>query len=157
MSTKITRAEPRDLSMIEPLWRELSQFHANLGPMFDLALDAAEHWRPFMANCLEDPDWCVLLAQVDGLAAGFISGAVQSAPPVFRQDRYGLVSDAIVTARVRRQGIGTLLYQSLAQWFKEIRVTNVNLSAAVANPGAVAFWHKMGFADSMIRMWTEVK
>ena len=157
MRVTIRRATQNDCEPLMRLWKEISDYHAALDPIFALAPDAAKYYRENLARILDDENWRVLLADDEGDVVGFIAGATREMPPVFVTKRTGHVSDLLVTARCRRRGVGEQLYRAMTEWFHERGVTIVELSVAACNPTAVPFWRKMGFGDYMLRMRTEIK
>lgn len=152
MPVKIRRAELADLDQIVALSRELVAFHVKLDPRLAITPDAG-----VIAQCISDDNWRVFLAEDDTAIVGFIAGNIREMLPMFPEKYRGMISDAVVTARLRRRGIGEQLYRAMADWFRERGVSAVELSAAVANPISQVFWRKMGFNDYMLRMWGEVK
>lgn len=157
MTETIRQARLSDIDQLMLLWKEISDYHAALDPIFALAPDAAKYYRENLTRILNDENWCVLLADEDGVAVGFITGAVREMPPVFVAKRTGHVSDALVIEHFRRRGIGEQLYRAMCEWFRERGVTIIELSVAASNPTAVPFWRKMGFGDYMLRMRAEIK
>ncbi len=153
----IRRADLADLDRLVALWQELADLHAALDPVFALAPDAVAHYRENLARSLQGDTMRVMIAEEDGVVVGFIMGAVRELPPVYVEKRSGHISDALVTARCRRRGIGARLYRAMTDWFRERGASFVELSAAASNPGAVAFWRKMGFTDYMLRLRGELK
>jgi len=152
MPVRIRRAQPADLDQLSTLWKELADFHAVLDPKFALASNAKERWRENMAPLLEDDNWGIFVAEDNSRLVGFISGVVRSTPDVFLERQHGHITDAFVTERLRRRGIGEQLYRALAEWFHKRGITVIELNVAVANSIAQAFWRKMGFKDWMTRL-----
>ena len=55
----------------------------------------------------------------------------------------------------RREQIGGRVVEALLAWFRQRRVTFIELTVAVRNPEAVRFWERYGFTTYMYRMkWT---
>jgi ribosomal protein S18 acetylase RimI-like enzyme len=157
MGVTIRRATDSDLDALVRLWKELADYHADLAPEFELAPQAEDRFRDHLAGLVQDQYNCVLLAEDEGHAIGFIIGAVQENPPVFLEKSVGHIGSAVVTTDCRRRGVGTLLLAEIRRWFRERGVRYIHLSVAAANPAGIGFWRKMGFQDSMIRMRGEVK
>ncbi len=152
----IRRAQPSDLDQLAGLWRELAELHADIAPEFALVPDAEQLFRRHMALVLADDKCHVVVAEQDGELIGFVNGGMHENAPVFVERYVGEISSAVVTARSRRQGVGTLLVDAILTWFRERGVKVVTLGAATANPIAQSFWHKMGFAAYMTRLRREM-
>ncbi|MGE5264342.1 MAG: N-acetyltransferase family protein [Acidobacteriota bacterium] len=157
MAVTIRRATMSDLDALVRLWKELADYHADLAPEFALAPQAEDRFRDHVVELVQDQAKCVLLAEDEGHAIGFISGAVQENPPVFLEKSVGHIGSAVVTADSQRGGVGTRLVSAMMEWFRERGVRFVDLSAATGNPAALEFWRRMGFRDYMMRMRGEVK
>lgn len=157
MASTIRRAVSGDKDAIMPLWKELADFHAALGPAYALDSDAGEMFRVRLEQTLADDDWRIFLAEDDGQPIGFLSALIRENPPAYRERSYGYVEDAVVAESSRRRGVGAALYRAATAWFRERGVKTVQLSAASANPVSLAFWRKQGFRDHMIRMRGELK
>lgn len=80
---------------------------------------------------------------------GFITGSITQRPPVILPHRDGLVDNAYVTPRCRKQGIGTRLCRMMLVWFAEQDVEEVRIHYQVSNQDACRFWERFGF-----RPWT---
>jgi ribosomal protein S18 acetylase RimI-like enzyme len=59
----------------------------------------------------------------------------------------GEVSDLIIGASYRRQGLGTAIIQYLVRSAREMHVPYVEIGAATRNHGAIALYRRLGFQD----------
>lgn len=157
MAITIRRATISDAETLARLWKELADYHADLAPEFALVPQSATLFLNHLSDLIQNQDCCILLAEDEGAAVGFISGMIQENPPVFSERWVGHISNALVTARLRRRGVGRQLVGGMKEWFGERGISVIHLSAAVANPAGIEFWHDMGFRDYMTRMRGEVK
>jgi ribosomal protein S18 acetylase RimI-like enzyme len=57
------------------------------------------------------------------------------------------ISDLIVDAAYRGQGVGTAIIQYLARAAGEMHVACIEIGAALSNSGAVALYRRLGFVD----------
>lgn len=157
MGVTIRRATIADLDTLTRLWKELADYHADLAPEFALVPQATTLFSNHLSDLVQDQDCCILLAEDEGTAVGFISGVIRENPPIFSERRVGHISNALITARLRRRGIGARLVSAMRDWFRERGVRYIDLGVAAANTLGIEFWHNMGFQDSMTRMRGEVK
>ena len=157
MAVTIRRAQQSDLNQLLALWQELAELHADLVPEFGLEPGKGQSVRAHLAELLRDDNERVFVAEENGALIGFINGAVRENPPVFAERYIGYTADAIVTARSRRRGVGEQLVNAINAWFRERSIRIIHLTAATGNPIAQAFWCKMGFAEYMTRMRSELK
>ena len=63
----------------------------------------------------------------------------------------GEISDLIVSATQRNQGIGTAMIQHLMQAGRAMGITCFEIGAAVSNPRALALYRRLGFVDAYQR------
>jgi len=59
----------------------------------------------------------------------------------------GEISDLVVAPPFRRRGVGTAIVQYLARAAREMHISCIEIGAALSNPGAVALYRRLGFAD----------
>ncbi len=57
------------------------------------------------------------------------------------------ISDLVVVAAYRGQGIGTAMIQYLVRAAREMHVSCLEIGAALSNTGAVALYRRLGFVD----------
>ena len=79
-------------------------------------------------------------------------GRVHVLPIPFHEPRRGWIQDVFTLPGRRREGIGGRVVEALLAWFRERRVTFIELTVAVRNPEAVRFWERFGFTTYMYRM-----
>ncbi len=156
MAIQIRRAQQTDVAQLLSLWKELAEFHANLVPEFALVPGSEESMSNHYVELIAKETHRIFVADDSGTLIGFASGMVKENPPQFAVRQVGYIEDVVVTARLRRCGVGERLTRALIDWFRERDVHIVHLSAAAGNPVSQAFWRKMGFGDYMVRMRKEI-
>ena len=57
------------------------------------------------------------------------------------------ISDLIVNARYRGQGVGTAIIQSLTEVARDLNATIVEIGVALSNTRALALYRRLGFRD----------
>lgn len=141
----VTRAETVDVPAIRELWKEFMDFHAARNPHYTRSDDGDALFADYVTGLLAKPDALVLVARDGAAVLGYAIGKVDQLTPGFRSRRYGLIADVAVTATARRAGIGARFDDALRAWFREKRITRVQLRAATDNEAATAFWHRRGY------------
>jgi GNAT superfamily N-acetyltransferase len=142
ISIRLARA--RDLAVLCRLWQELMHFHEGQDPRFALAVDALEQWRAQADEVMRRDDGFVLLAEDDGRPVGFCLGWVAKNPPIYRVSEVGFVSEIAVTSTHQRRGVGRALIEAATDWFVRRGLKEFQLSTAVWNDEAHAFWKALG-------------
>jgi len=136
----------RLLPLVEAYARET---HAAL-PLYPLRADFMEQVRAGVAQTLEHPAGCVMLAEAEtpgGAAtdlAGYAIGMLQEPPGIFRPEPYVFLSDLYVRPEYRRRGIGTALVERVRGWGWIKGVRRFSLVLPVDSP-AQALFARLGF------------
>ena len=134
-------------------------WHADVEPRFrPLVAPAGERaWEKHLRDdILGHDDWCVLVAERNGEVMGQIIGRVRGNVPVFEPARYGCVTDIVVAAAERREGVGLALFSALKDWFRELGVNHLQLQVAHNNPAAQGFWRGQGCTDYIHTLWYDL-
>lgn len=133
------------------LWQEMMQRHTDYDSSFELADDAADRWQSAVRDMLGRHDSFVfVLCDAAGLQ-GFCTGWVAYNPPIYETRSVGLISELTVRQGRRRQGIGSALVQAARAWFAARELPEFQLSTAVNNDAAQAFWRRLGGAPLLVR------
>lgn len=143
-------ARPTDLERLLPLVEAFARESQRELPLYALRDDFLDQVRDAMAQVLENPAGCVMLAEEDDAHAqaqlvGYAVGMLQEPPSIFRPEPYIFISDLYVCPAYRRQGIGTALVERVRGWgwIKGIG----RLSAVLpAESGARTLFARLGFA-----------
>lgn len=145
-------ADQADVPAIIGLWTEMMGCHAELDPVWTLRDGAGEGFEAFLRSTLESRVCFVLVAELEGAPVGYLLARIGELPPVFLVRERGEICDLAVTAKHRRQGIGTMLVNSALRRFHEQGLREVELSVAVCNPTSQSFWRSMGFQPLLLRL-----
>lgn len=148
----IRPATPRDVAEIVAIWGELALHHAGLDPAFAPSRRWREEYRYFIHSLLGREDALALVALDGGTVAGYGVGRLSILPAFFEIRRRGYIHDVVTRERYRRHGIGRRLVETLLGWMREGGITTVELTVAIQNQEAVAFWARMGFTTYMHHM-----
>lgn len=139
-----------DWPAIEPLLLALHTHHVPLvgNPLLE---DWAQRHRALLEGSLASGDGVALLAEVDGVAVGFANGAIRRDPDVVRET-FGYIDNVVVAPEHRGTRIASTLTDTLAQWFRDRGVHELQLSVIAANTHAVEVWRALGFEPLAYRM-----
>jgi ribosomal protein S18 acetylase RimI-like enzyme len=152
-------ANRQDLDQMTRLWREMMDYHARADSRFRPAPspNGEQAWQEFLETLWNNPDWCCLVAERDGLLIGQIMGQIRSTYPVFEPQRYCYVTDIVVLPEARQGGVGRSLFEALKDWAHSRDADYVELRVAHRNQASQAFWRAMGCTDYMDGLWYKLE
>lgn len=153
MSYTVRPARREDVEGLKTIWRELMQMHEDYDRSFALARDSLQKWQHMVEDMLERDDTFVLVAIPEGSneVVGFCLGWVARNPPIYRTPEVGFVSELAVAKRLQRTGIGRALMAQARAWFAARDLPEFQLSTAVWNEPARAFWQALGGQPLLVR------
>jgi ribosomal protein S18 acetylase RimI-like enzyme len=105
----------------------------------------------------QNPRAMVLVAEVDGKAAGYAYATLEERDWMLLLDACGALQDIWVDESVRRSGVAKMLVDEMCARFRTMGAPRVVLSTAAKNEGAQKFFEAMGFRRTMIEMTRELE
>lgn len=149
---EIRPATARDIPEIVEVWGELALHHATLDGAFEPSARWQEEYRHFIRGLLGRDDALAVVAIRDARLIGYGVGRISLLPGFFERRRRGYIHDVVTREAYRQRGVGRRLVEALLAWMRESAVATVELTVAVKNPEAVAFWERQGFAPYMYHL-----
>jgi ribosomal protein S18 acetylase RimI-like enzyme len=144
----IRNARRGDIPSLLLLWDAMMREFVDADPRFELHPDARGHMAASFAVWLQEPGRIVVVAEEAGrMVVGFATAVILPGNGWQVPERLGRISDVYVAAPRRRKGIARRLAGRLLDLLYEEGVETVRLAAAVENPGALAFWHAVGWSE----------
>jgi len=138
-----------DIPFVARLARELYTYIESIDPVWRTSPGAEDHLRAHLLDLFTTRHAMTFVACDKEEILGFITGSITQRPPVILPHRDGLIDNAYVHPRWRRQGIGTHLCHMLLAWFSGQGVKEVRIHYQLSNRDALKFWERIGF-----RSWT---
>ncbi len=143
------QASARDMDEIVAMWGELAAHHARLDENFRPSRRWQEEYRAFVLNLLDRQDARVVVAAESGRVIGYGVGRISTLPAFFALRRRGYIHDVFTREPYRRRGAGRGIVEALLAWMQECGALTAELTVAVPNEEAVAFWTSLGFVPYM--------
>ncbi len=127
------------------------QHHAFDADRFMLVEPVEQGYRWFLGTQLGRAGVVLLVAQVEGVIAGYLYGAVEERNWELLLERHGAIHDLFVDEAFRDRGVAKAL---LGEAFRRLDpvVPRIVLVAATANGRAQRLFASLGFRQTMIEM-----
>ncbi len=150
--------KPTDAPAIVELWSALVAYHRELTTDLPAAaVNGAARYAKRLIQRLDDPFTHILVAEDEDRVIGFALGTiVDLLPDIFNVEPGGYLADIFIDPAYRHQGLGRELIEQMINWFREQQVHYIELSVAVQNKQAIAFWKAVGGREVMLRMRIDV-
>lgn len=150
---EIRRAAPDDLPKVQKLWMEMMTYHLSLDPRFELAHDSNEAYREYLNTIVDNYDYAIFIADLDGETVGYTIGLILTNPAVFSLSRYGFIAEMMVTESKQRCGIGDHLWTHIRRWFYRRGVSVIQLNVSPRNQRGYNFWKRVGCNEFLHILW----
>ncbi len=151
------RASERDATFVEAAWMALMAEEAALDDRFRPAADARERWRSDFPLWLRDPAQLLLVGEVRGAAAGFLSARLWGPAPIFEPAGEVFIEFLYVAPEFRRSGVGRLLVARATDWAGRQGAEKVRVKMLSQSDDAVGFWQAVGASSFAVEMTLKVE
>jgi GNAT superfamily N-acetyltransferase len=142
----IRNGKVNDKHHVAKIWQEIMEYHREISSInLEVRQDAPKIFMEFYENNVRSINKKALIAEEDGIIIGYMMGAIQKRPPVFKNRNQAFITDAAVTANKRNSGIGEQLLIAFEDWVKEKKLNYIVLNVVPENTVGINFWQKHGF------------
>jgi N-acetylglutamate synthase-like GNAT family acetyltransferase len=152
MTIVIRNAEVGDLDVLTQLLAEVQDLHVANRPETFRELAAHEISEVLRAS-LENPSGKLWLADIDGVARGYLAAAVRQTPQgPYSFERTWMELDSIGVHRAyRRRGVGRALVKAALAHAEGAGIRRVELVSWTFNRSAHDAFRKLGFVPKLVR------
>ena len=150
---EIRFAEDKDVLGILKLLRQVGKVHHDGRP--DLFRSNAQKYGASQVIAMLNSSATPIFVAADGeTLLGYCFCMIQEhrQDPVFEDYTSLYIDDLCIDEACRRQGVGKALYDAAVKYAKMRKCYNVTLNVWTGNPGAVAFYEKLGMKPQKIGM-----
>lgn len=148
MAIEYRQAKPHDLAAIVPLVEGFAREQQEQMPVNTLTETFMEFARSGIAQAIQHPAACVMVAEETSgekpVIVGYAVGMIQEPPPIFEPEMYTFISDLYVQPEFRRQGLATALVERVRGWGWVKGITRLSLVLPTNCP-AQGLYAKLGF------------
>ena len=144
-----------DLPAMVKLFVELMEYNAKYEPHMTLPEDEHIVFEERIRKYMKDPDkFCIFVAEniLTKQVIGYYLGKIE-----FAWEKYhGYITHFVITSSFRKKGVGTRLFSHGCDWFKQKKLSRIELRITVNNPLSSSFWRKMGFTPYVETMFFNI-
>lgn len=154
---EIRPATAADVPAVLPMVASIAALHESWdSAKFGYKPHPEQMYRSWLTGRADDPRAVFLVADRDGLLAGFLIATVEKEIPIYRLTEFGFIHDIWVEPAYRNEGIARQLVTLAIEKFREIGVTQVRGDTAAANEAARNLLKSCGMRPSTIEMLVEI-
>lgn len=154
----VRRAVSADLPALGRLGAELMRVHFAFDPrrFMDPGADAESGYAWFLGTQLNDQDVAIFVAELDGVAVGYVYAGLEPQSWKELREAAGFVHDVVVSDDARRAGVATMLMEEAVNWLRSRGAPRVILWTAEPNDAAQRLFARLGFRRTMVEMTREL-
>jgi GNAT superfamily N-acetyltransferase len=153
--TEIVPVKDSYIPELLELWKELMDFHKDIDVRFPMKDDAVSIFKDHLKTKVDSEESLVVAAIDNGKITGFAIAGINTYPPIFQKNTYGIIDTMVVSANYRKKGIGEKILIRIFEWFDSRNTTRIELSVASLNQVGYSFWRKHGFEDYVHRLYLD--
>jgi ribosomal protein S18 acetylase RimI-like enzyme len=155
VSPIIRPANRHDHGMLCELFRELDEYHRRERPDIFRQPSGPQRSAEFLDATMNGPDSTILVAETPAAQLiGLVTLFVRTIPANIVRDerRFVEVTNLVVRADTRRQGVGRLLVEAAAAWSARVGAPGIELSVWSFNACGKSLYRATGFETITERM-----
>lgn len=159
---QIREYEEKDRSILLDFINSLEEYQKSLDPILRVKnLDGfAEKYLVQTFSNLDKYKGKIFLAEDNGVAVGFISGAIFDQSEIDKleigEHKQGEVLKIYISEEHRGKGLGKLMISKMEDFFKENGCDSVWIEVSSYNTNAHSTYEKLGFIDREVGMLKEI-
>jgi ribosomal protein S18 acetylase RimI-like enzyme len=103
----------------------------------------------------EDDKWCYVAENKDKII-GFVLFNIENREPYYEIKKVGYLDLIVVDKEHRKKGVSKLLFNKVAEIFREQKLEYIKLSFQTSNKLANKVWKKYGFKEFRVDLYKEL-
>jgi ribosomal protein S18 acetylase RimI-like enzyme len=142
-----------DLQPVSELAEQLVKLHHGWDTTrFFITKDIAKGYRWYFNSLLDDAESLLLVAEVDGVIAGYLYGSVEERDWAKLLDAHGAIHDLFVAESHRKHGVARALMNEARTRLQQKGARQLVLYSASANAQGQALFRALGYRPTMVEM-----
>jgi GNAT superfamily N-acetyltransferase len=142
---RIIQANASHMDQILEVWKEFMEYHQRIDAYYGTVEGGHVMFGDYIAERMSRADSLVLAAMEGDRLLGYCLCYVHRRPPVFTEQKIGIISDLAVKEDSRGGGAGGALLEESMVWFRSMGARRVELRTSARNEPTIEFYQKHGF------------
>lgn len=138
---KVEKLTKSHIEYLYPIIKEYKDAHSDL----NFRTEYLENFIQIINELLDNDEKMAYIAKYEGKVVGLIIGIIESNSRLELPNEIGYIGLLTVLKEYRRKGIGKELVDKLKEWFKEKKITEIELFTTINNEESRRFWDKNGY------------
>lgn len=148
-----TRAATRDdVEVLVGLYRSLEEEMTELHPMWPRADGLSEPVAETFRDLIDDPDWVVLVGEIDGYPLGFLAAHIEPLLPQAGGEIVGSIRLIYVDREAREVAVGEQMRDTVMDILREKGISKFDAHVLPGHRLAKNFFEAGGFSARSITM-----
>lgn len=148
INVEIREAEIKDLETLKIFEQEIIRYERPFAP--NLKQDPIEYYD--LKKLIQRKDAHVIVAIVDGGIIGSGYALVKNSKPYIKPEQYAYLGFMYVSPKFRGRGVNGKIIDSLIDWAKKRKLTEIQLDVYAENTSALNAYKKRGFKPNLLKM-----
>jgi len=148
VNLNIRKAEIKDLDTLKEFEQEIIKFERPFDP--NLRQDPIEYYD--LLELIQRKDAQVVVATVDGEIVGSGYALIKNSKPYMKNEQYAYLGFMYVSPKFRGNRINGKVVESLIDWAKEKKITEIQLDVYAENKIALNAYKRIGFQPDLLKM-----
>jgi GNAT superfamily N-acetyltransferase len=151
---RLRRATIADVGTLAAMSRKMLAYHIALssGDSTIMAYlkpdkDFERIWKGWVGKWIRSANGIVIIAESEGKAIGYSLGYIKKNTPIYSLKEIGYIGDLYVEKRFRGFGVGTMMKDSMLDWFRKRKMHYVSIAVHESNSAAHEVYASWGFSD----------
>ncbi len=149
----------QDRAMLLQFWLRLDQHvltHLTSATRYIKSHDYPDFVNKWLSQYQQNRHSLLLVGESGKVVSGFILAHIQS-QNWYKEKSTGLISACYVNSLYRRRGLASQMLSEVKTWFREEKVSYIDVAWDDGNVEAENFWRSSGFEPSQIRALHKLK
>lgn len=150
---KVRKCKKEDLTKVANLWKEFMQYNKQFNDSFEINDKAKDFFSVEVLDKISNSNNHLTVAEQDNDIIGFCYSYISKKPKYYNLGKFGFIGDLYVIPEYRRQKVGNALVNDALDFFRENKISQIELLVAVRNEATIKFWESLGFEHLLTWMY----